>query len=90
MSRPVYHRAVEEIWHVLSGRGQVWRCAPGAQADPAEVTPGDTLVILPGWRFQFGASPDGELRFLCYTSPPWPGADEAVSVASGGLGPPTV
>jgi mannose-6-phosphate isomerase-like protein (cupin superfamily) len=90
VSRPVRHRTVEEIWHVTAGRGRVWRCPPGGDTEPIEVTPGDTLVIPAGWSFQFAASRDGELRFLCYTSPPWPGGDEAEPVASGALGPPTV
>jgi mannose-6-phosphate isomerase-like protein (cupin superfamily) len=77
VSRPIQHRTVEEIWYVLSGRGQVWRCPPGAGATAVDVGPGDTLVIPVGWRFQFRASADGALRFLCYTCPPWPGPDEA-------------
>ena len=89
VSRPVSHRSVEEIWYVLSGRGQVWRCPPGADADPIEVRAGDALVIPTGWRFQFRAAPDTELRFLCYTSPPWPGPGEAQAAKSGGLGEPT-
>jgi len=34
---------------------------------------------------QFRAGADAGLRFLCYTSPPWPGEDEAVPVPDGGL-----
>ena len=90
VSRPVYHRSVEEIWYVLGGRGQVWRCPPGGRADPIDVGPGDAVVIPTGWRFQFRAAPAGELRFLCCTSPPWPGLDEAEPAESGGLGEPTV
>jgi mannose-6-phosphate isomerase-like protein (cupin superfamily) len=90
VSRPVRHRSVEEIWHVTAGRGRLWRCPPGGRAEPVEIRPGDTLVIPTGWSFQFSAAPDGELRFLCYTSPPWPGADEAEPAGAGGLGEPTV
>ena len=92
VSRPVYHRRVEEVWYVLQGRGRVWRCPPGA--DPARVAPvgvgpGDALAIPPEWTFQFAA--DGrDLRFLCYTSPPWPGPDEAQPAPWGALGEPTV
>jgi len=93
VSRPVWHRRVEEIWYVLDGYGEVWRCPP--HADPAEVAPvavrpGDALTIPMGWRFQFRASGDAALRFLCFTSPPWPGADEAQPAEMGGLGPATV
>ena len=92
-SRPVKHRRVEEIWYFLEGEGQVWRCPPDTDAARVEalaVRPGDALVIPAGWSFQFRASPDGPLRFLCYTSPPWPGANEAQPASPGGLGPPTV
>ena len=104
VSRPVYHRTVEETWYILEGRGKVWRCPPGmvspelaegsdhdaALADPQDVSQGDALVIPTGWRFQFAASPEAELRFLCHTTPPWPGEDEAVPAERGGLGAPTV
>ncbi len=90
VSRPVSHRSVEEIWYVLEGRGQVWRCPPEAEADPVDVEPGDALVIPTGWRFQFRADPDAALRFLCFTVPPWPGPDEARPAGTGGLGAPTV
>ena len=99
VSRPVYHRTVEETWYILEGHGQVWRCPPGmvslsnhdaASIAPQDVSPGDALVIPTGWRFQFGANSDGPLRFLCHTTPPWPGEDEAVAAEYGGLGDPTV
>lgn len=75
---------------MLGGHGQVWRCAPGARGEPIDVSPGDSVVIPTGWRFQFSAAPEGELRFLCYTSPPWPGPEEAEPAEAGGLGEPTV
>lgn len=99
VSRPVYHRTVEEIWYILEGEGHVWRCPPdvaSAGPEPVEgpppqpVSPGDALVIPNGWRFQFAASPEGPLRFLCHTTPPWPGEGEAVGVERGGLGEATV
>jgi mannose-6-phosphate isomerase-like protein (cupin superfamily) len=85
VSRPVRHRTVEEIWFFLEGEGRVW-----LNGDIHEVRPGGRLVIPTGHPFQFAAGSGGPLRFLCYTSPPWPGADEAEPVAHGGLGPPTV
>ena len=94
VSRPVYHRTVEEVWYVLQGAGQVWRCPPGA-AEPLLVPAlyvelGDALVIPAGWMFQFSADESGDLRFLCLTMPPWPGNDEAQPAGAGGLGSPTV
>jgi len=84
-SRPVRHRTVEEIWYVTSGEGRVWRQPPGGPATIDEVRPGRALVIPTGWAFQFQATPTADLRFLCYTSPPWPGPEEAEAVAEGGL-----
>ena len=93
VSKPVYHRTVEEIWYILEGCGQVWRCPPNADPDrtpAADVAPGDALAIPTGWRFQFAANNEGPLRFLCVTIPPWPGADEAQPADYGGLGAPTL
>ena len=93
VSRPVYHRTVEEIWYILEGEGHVWRCPPDAgpaSTPPQVVSPGDALVIPTGWRFQFAAGPEGPLRFLCHTTPPWPGEDEALPAERGGLGEATV
>ena len=93
VSRPVWHRTVEEVWYVLEGEGQVWRCSPDndpSAIGPVAVAPGDALTIPTRWRFQFSASGNGPLRFLCVTMPPWPGPDEAQPAEYGGLGPGTV
>ena len=95
VSRPVYHRTVAEMWYILEGYGQVWRCPPDidpAGIEPMAVQPGDALTIPVGWRFQFIAAADSAagLRFLCITIPPWPGAGEAQPANYGGLGPPTI
>ena len=89
VSKPVWHRTVEEIWYILEGAGQVWRCPPTSVPEtvaPVPVSPGDALTIPAGWRFQFAADAEGPLRFLCHTTPPWPGPDEAQPAAVGGLG----
>jgi mannose-6-phosphate isomerase-like protein (cupin superfamily) len=85
VSRPVRHRTVEEIWYFLEGEGRAW--VGGATH---VVRPGSRLVIPTGTPFQFAAAAQAPLRFLCFTSPPWPGPEEATTVAEGGLGPPTV
>ena len=89
VSKPVWHRTVEEIWYILEGDGQVWRCPPTSVPEtvaPVPVSPGDALAIPTGWRFQFSANPDAPLRFLCHTTPPWPGEDESPPAPAGGLG----
>ena len=86
-SKPVRHRTVEEIWYFLAGEGRVWRRPPDGAAEVSEVRPGSVLRIPTGWSFRFQAGPETELRFLCYTSPPWPGADEAEPVPAIDLDP---
>ena len=93
VSRPVRHLHVEEVWYVLEGHGQVWRCPPHEAIESGPAVPvkqGDALVIPTGWSFQFSAATDAALRFLCVTIPPWPGEEEALPLEQGGLGPPTV
>ena len=93
VTHPVRHRTVEEIWYVLEGAGKVWRCPPDAAPEtvsPVDVSPGDALVIPTGWIFQFSAGSSSALRFLCHTTPPWPGENEAGQVERGGLGDATV
>ena len=85
VSRPVKHRTVEEIWFFLGGAGEVW---VGGRF--GRVIAGSTVIIPTGAAFQFRTIGDEPLRFLCFTSPPWPGDDEAIPVPEGGLGPPTV
>lgn len=92
VSRAVWHQGVEEIWYVLEGRGQVWRCPPEVDAEavaPMAVASGDALTVPPRWRFQFSSEAGGPLRFLCFTAP-WPGSGEAQPAERGGLGTPTL
>ena len=95
VSRPVRHRTVEEVWYVLAGSGQVWRCPPAmsvSDAAPVAVSPGTAVAIPTGWAFQFRADDDSAdgLRFICVTVPAWPGMDEAVPASAGGLGETTL
>ncbi len=93
VSRPVWHHRVEEVWYILEGHGQVWRRHPSPSPSavaPVPVGPGDALTIPVNWRFQFSAGNCEPLRFLCYTSPPWPGPEEAQPAEQGGLGEATV
>jgi mannose-6-phosphate isomerase-like protein (cupin superfamily) len=74
----VAHRTVEEVWYVLSGRGELWR-REGGREEVVALEPGVSLAIPRGAHFQFRAL--GEpLRILGVTMPPWPGDGEAVAV----------
>lgn len=65
VSRPVYHRTVEEIWYILEGEGWVWRSPRGAGAGVGAqaVSRGDALAIPVGWSFQFAAGAGGRCAF---------------------------
>jgi mannose-6-phosphate isomerase-like protein (cupin superfamily) len=78
-SRAVAHRTVEEIWFVVSGRGEMWR-KHGPREETTPLEPGLCLTIPLGTHFQFrtvGAEP---LAAVAVTMPPWPGDDEAFTV----------
>jgi mannose-6-phosphate isomerase-like protein (cupin superfamily) len=76
VSRAVRHRTVEEIWYVLSGRGQMWRAQDG-RAEVAAAERGTCLTIPVGTAFQFRADAGAPLEAVAITMPPWPGPDEA-------------
>ena len=78
-SLAVVHRTVEEIWYVLSGRGEMWR-AEGDQEQIVALEAGICLTIPVGTRFQFRASAAEALCAVAITIPPWPGPEEAQHV----------
>jgi mannose-6-phosphate isomerase-like protein (cupin superfamily) len=78
VSIPVRHRTVQEMWYFLEGEGEVWRQAPDGTTRTVTVSPGSALTIPLGCRFQFRSVAAGDLRFLCVTTPPWPGEHEAI------------
>ena len=75
-SRAIVHRTVEEIWYVVSGRGEMWR-QDGTHEDVVALEPGTCLTIPTGTRFQFRALGDAPLCAIGVTMPRWPGPDEA-------------
>ena len=78
-STAVTHRSVEEIWLVLSGRGEMWR----RLGDYEEIVPLETgvcLTIPRGTHFQFRALGLGPLAAVGVTMPPWPGEGEVLVV----------
>ena len=79
VSRAVAHRSVEEIWYILSGRGQMWR-RQGDRQETVLLRPGTCISIPRGTHFQFRADGDGPLAAVGVTMPPWPGPVEAYEV----------
>ena len=82
ISKAVRHKTVSEFWHVLAGKGAIWRRNKTEELiTPLEA--GVTIDIPLGTDFQYRS--DGEdLVFICVTMPPWSGADEASYVGQGG------
>jgi mannose-6-phosphate isomerase-like protein (cupin superfamily) len=79
VSQAVTHRTVEEIWYVLSGRGQMWR-KRGEQDEIVDLYAGVSLTIPLGTHFQFWSFGDEPLAAIGITMPPWPGEGEAIPV----------
>lgn len=86
-SDPIRHRAVDEIWFVLSGRGEMWRSAQG-QEEVVALEPGVCVTIPAGTHFQFRAMAGAALAAVGVTMPPWPGPEEAVPVPGKWAGSP--
>lgn len=85
ISKPVRHKTVSEFWHVLSGKGQIWRRTKDSSVI-TDLMPGVSIDISLGTDFQY-RSFDDDLIFICVTMPPWSGADEAEYVDKGAWTP---
>lgn len=79
VSKAVVHRTVEELWFIIAGSGEMWRAQDGREEITA-LSPGLSLSIPVGTRFQFRCTGAAPLEAVAVTMPPWPGADEAVFV----------
>lgn len=86
VSKAVTHKTVSEIWHVIAGAGEIWRKA-GDEACVTTLAPGVSIDIPLGTHFQYRASAEADLVFVCITTPPWSGADEARYVECGAWEP---
>lgn len=75
-SKAVTHKTVEEIWYVISGRGEMWRKIEEYEQVVA-LSEGLCLTIPLGTHFQFRAFGDEPLAAVAITMPPWPGEGEA-------------
>ena len=67
----VTHRTVEEIWYVVSGRGEMWRRQDGRE-EVVTLEPGVCLTIPLGTYFQFRSLGPDTLSAVAITMPPWP------------------
>ena len=79
ISLAITHKTVEEIWYVLSGKGEMWR-KDGDDETITTLEPGCSLTIPLGTHFQFRNFLSDPLKLILITMPPWPGNDEAISV----------
>ena len=59
-----FHKASEEIYYVLEGRGVMW-----LEGEEREISPGDAIIIPPGSQHQIYNPGPGNLVFLCICSP---------------------
>lgn len=78
-SEAIRHRSVDEIWFILSGRGEMWRSLRGRD-QVVELEPGTCVSIPVGTHFQFRATDGVPLAAVGVTMPPWPGPGEAIPV----------
>lgn len=75
ISKCVTHRTVDEIWYVLSGKGQLWRWQFGGEdkeGREVDLDPGICVTIPVGTHFQFRAGGSVPLDILGVTMPEWP------------------
>ena len=72
VNRATIHATVSEFWHVLSGRGEIWRRDESGE-EVAVLEPGVSIDIPVGSAFQYRCTGTEPLRLLCVEMPPWPG-----------------
>ncbi|WP_131781519.1 cupin [Legionella gresilensis] len=81
ISKAVRHKTVSEIWHIISGKGAIWR-KEDDQETITSLSAGISIDIPLGTDFQYRSDEDA-LIFICITMPPWPGSDEVKCVSKG-------
>jgi mannose-6-phosphate isomerase-like protein (cupin superfamily) len=75
-SRAVMHESVDELWFVLSGRGELWR-KQDAREEVVALQPGACVTIPQRTHFQFRAFREDAVTIIAATIPGWPGDAEA-------------
>ena len=81
------HPGFDEIWYILSGRGEMWRKSEDTE-EVVELKAGVCLTIPAKTVFQFRSSELEPLKMIGLTMPPWTGPDSVESVE--GIWKPTV
>jgi mannose-6-phosphate isomerase-like protein (cupin superfamily) len=80
----IQHKTVEEIWYILEGEGELfWKNPRTLRKGVLILRPGTVAKLSTGLHFQYrdtGSSSSSSLKFLCITTPPWPGSQEATQV----------
>ena len=65
VNRATVHATVSEFWHVLSGRGEIWRRDESGE-EVTVLTPGVSIDIPVGTAFQYRCTGAEALRFLVH------------------------
>ncbi|MEM5582509.1 cupin domain-containing protein [Roseibium sp. AS2] len=79
INRATRHETVYEFWHVLEGKGQIWR-SDGVNESVVDLESGVSIDIQAGTAFQYRNTGGAPLMFICISMPPWPGDTEATFV----------
>ena len=79
INKAAVHATVSEFWYVLEGHGEIWR-DNGTEGGVSQLVPGTSIDIPVGTAFQYRNIADVDLKFICITMPPWPGASEATII----------
>lgn len=77
VTQAVQHPRVEEIWYVLSGKGEIWRKQATDEAITSLET-GVSVTIPVGTIFQFRNIGNVPLDIILMTMPPWAGPEDAI------------
>lgn len=75
----VVHQTVDEIWFVVGGAAEVWRCNAGEETVET-VASGASFAIPCGTKFQYRTIGGEPFCFVMATIPAWPGDGEAIPV----------
>ena len=76
INRATIHKTVSEFWHILEGKGEIWR-KDATEERVTSLAAGVSIDVPVGTAFQYCNTGSEPLTFICITMPPWPGDEEA-------------